>query len=127
MLNKPNKGSFRLPVGFGPRPRKCPHAGERPYGPDDDAFILAHYRPGRRANAVTPGWSAYRIGEHLGERTSNSIVSRYHRLKQHQANNTKPDYSFYFRHHAEVVNGRVESRYGRADPSMPKLKFLGER
>jgi len=90
--------------------------GKRPFSSEDDAFILANYRSGQQSKeSQTPGLTVPKIAKALG-RSKNSIVSRYHRLMRHKAQNTKPCYE-----------PHLQQASNRQAPSMPKLKFLGEK
>lgn len=74
---------------------------------EEDAFIKEHYRFGATSYRPEPGeMSASMIGKHLGIQ-GGSIVTRAHVLK-----GTKK-------------NGRMVAP-PRREPTMPKLKFLGE-
>lgn len=54
------------------------------FSEEDDAFLLANYRPGKVCGADTrPGLTSKQIAEHLG-RNRASVITRYHILMGHR-------------------------------------------
>jgi hypothetical protein len=75
-----------------------------------DAFILANYNQ--------PGWTSEKIAAHLGLASKNCVINRWHRMKG--AKKKRSDYV--------KLSDRLDYEESKpAVPSMPKLRFLGEK
>lgn len=83
------------------------------FTPEDDKYILKHYRPGKICGAKVPGLSTKDIAQVLNHPRA-SVITRYHVLMRHRNRGTKPDYT--------KIADRGEEKEDYRIPSMPVLR-----